>query len=158
MHACEHAEEISVERSGVWNARISKQRGEHRSERDPENHGGGETRCAGAIKLFHESADDEGRVLRLLPRQHAKDAGLHGEIQNRDADYGNENAAWDVARGIADFAAQMADIVIAPVGVNRVYGCRPEGRKEQPRKIPRAGCVGEDETRLEMRGATPNKP
>ena len=126
MYAGEHAEEISVERGGVWNARISEERGKHGGERNPENHGGGEARRAGAIELFNEGADDERRVLRLLPRQHPENAGLQGKIQNRDADDGNENAARDVARGIADFAAEMANIVIAPVGVDGVHGGRAE--------------------------------
>src|SRR6266404_7117491 len=86
MYAGEHAEEISVERRGVWNPRIPEERGKHGGERNPENHGGGEARRSGAIELFNEGADDERRVLRLLPRQHAEDAGLHGKIQNRDAD------------------------------------------------------------------------
>src|SRR6266404_886960 len=158
MHTGEHAEEISVERRGVWNARISEERGKHGSERNPENHRSGEARRAGAIELFNEGADDERRVLRLLPRQHAKNAGLHGKIQNRNADYGNENAARDVARGIADFAAEMANIVIAPIGVNGVDGCRAEGSEKQPGQIPRSGRISENETRLEMRHAPPDEP
>src|ERR1700719_2306427 len=103
MHAGENAEEIAVERRGVWDTGISEQRGKHRSESDPEDHGSGEARRARPVKLFDESANDEGRILRLLPRQHAEDACLHGKIQDGDADYGNEDAAGNIARRIADF-------------------------------------------------------
>src|ERR1700719_529161 len=75
---------------------------------------------AAAVKFFHEGADDERRILRLLPRQDAENAGLHGQVQQGDADDGNENAARDVALGIANFAAEMADVVVAPIGVDGV--------------------------------------
>ena len=130
MHAAENAEEIAVERRGVWDTGISEQRGKHRSESDPEDHGSGEARRARPVKLFDESANDEGRILRLLPRQHAEDACLHGKIQDGDADYGNEDAAGNIARRIADFAAEMANVVVTPVGVNGVNGCRSKSSKK----------------------------
>ena len=60
MHAGENAEEIPVERRGVRDAGISEQRREYRSEGDPQNHGGGEARGPGAVKLFDEGTDDKG--------------------------------------------------------------------------------------------------
>src|SRR5260370_12821757 len=158
MHAGENAEEISVERRGVWDAGISEQRRKYRGECAPEDHASGEARGSGAVELFNESTDDKGRILGLLPRQHAKNAGLHGKIQNGDADYRNEDAARNIARGIADFASEVANVVVTPVGVDGVDRRGAEGSKKQPGKIPRSRRIGENEARLEMRGATPDEP
>src|ERR1700676_2087256 len=97
MHASENTEKISVERRGVWNTGISEQRRKNGSEGDPQDHGSREARRARAVKLLDERADDEWRILRLLPREDAKNAGLHGKIQNGDPDYRDENASRDIA-------------------------------------------------------------
>src|SRR5882762_2536746 len=130
MHASEDTEEIPIECRGVRDTRVAEQGREHRSESDPQDHRGGEARRGRAVKLFHEGADDEGRVLRLLPWKHSKDAGLHGQIQNGDADNGNKNAARNIAGRIADFTAEMANVVVAPIGVNGVDRRGAESGKE----------------------------
>src|SRR5882762_2849886 len=130
MHASEDTEEIPIECRGVRDTRVAEQGREHRSESDPQDHRGGKARRGRAVKLFHERADDERRVLRLLPWKHAKDAGLHGQIQNGDADNGNKNPARNIASGVANFTAQMANVVIAPIRVDGVDGRGAEGSKE----------------------------
>ena len=78
------------------------------------------TKCAAprAVELFHEQAGDEGRILRFAPGDDAEKAGLHRQIQNGDAEDGEKNAARNIFFRVADFAAEMADVVVAPVAVN----------------------------------------
>src|ERR1700732_2268007 len=158
MHASENAKEISVERRGVWNAGISKQRRKNGSECDPQDHESREASRAKAVKLLDEIADDEWRILRLLPREAAKNAGLHGKIQNGDPDYRDENAARDIAFGVANFSAEMANIVVTPVRVNGVDRRRTQGGEKQPGKVPRSGRIREDQRRLEVCRSAPDEP
>src|SRR5216683_196203 len=78
--------------------------------------------------------------------------------ENTEADYRNEDAARNIARGIADFASEMANVVVTPVGVDGVDGGGAEGSKKQPGKIPRSRRIGEHEARLEVRSAAPDEP
>src|SRR5229473_3813883 len=158
MDARENAEEIAVQRRGIRHARIAKQRGEYRSEGDPQHHGGGKARSGSAVKFFDKGADDKRRILRLLPWEDAENAGLHGQIQQRDADDGDENPARDVALGIANLTAEMADVVVAPVGVDGVDRRGTEAGEKQPRESPRARRIGEDLPRMKVGRAAPDQP
>src|SRR5229473_1705759 len=158
MDARENAEEIAVQRRGIRHARIAKQRGEYRSEGDPQHHGGGEARCGGAVEFFDKGADDERRILRLLTREDTENAGLHGQIQQGDADDRDKNPAGDVPLGIANLTAEMADVVVAPVGVDGVDRRGTEAGEKQPRESPRARRIGEDLPRMKVSRAAPDQP
>ena len=49
------------------------------------------------IGALDEDADDGSGVSGLLPGDHAEDAGLHGEIENGDADNRDENCAGNIS-------------------------------------------------------------
>src|SRR5271169_7252715 len=115
MDLGEDGEEVPVESRRVGNTRVAEEKRENGSERDPEDHPGDEMRGANAVELFDEETCDEGGVLRLSPGNHAQETGLHGQIKDGDAEDGEENAARDIFFGLANFAAEMADIVVPPV-------------------------------------------
>ena len=86
----------------------------------------------------------------LLPRDHAENAGLHGEVKNSDADDGNKNSARNIFFGFAQFAAEMADVVVTPVGVGGADHGGAEPGEEKVREVEGAGRKRECEGGVEM--------
>src|ERR1700674_5700988 len=115
MNAGEDTKKISVQCRRIRDARVPEQGGKHGRERNPKHHDGGEACRARAIQFFDERAHDERRVLRLLPRQDAQDACLHGQIENSDAGDRYEYTAGNVFLRVAYFTAKVANIVVTPV-------------------------------------------
>ena len=107
-------------------------------------------RGAHAIKLFHEQTRNKRRVLRLPPWNHAEQARLHRQIQNRNAENGKKNAPRNIFLRLANFAPEMADIVIAPVTVDGIDHRRSQPCKPQRRKMKRARRKIESQLRIEM--------
>src|SRR5207245_1709476 len=79
-----------------------------------------ELRRKRAVKFYGEGSYDEMRMLLLLTWQTTEYARLHNEIEHSNSRNRNENAAWNVFLRLANLAAEVTDVVIAPVGVNRV--------------------------------------
>src|ERR1700674_4894239 len=131
MYFGEDGEEVAIERGGIGHAGVAEEQGKDGGHGDPEHHPGDEVRGAGAVEAFNEKAGDERSVLGFAPGDNAEQAGLHGQIQNSDAENRKENAAGDIFFGIADFAAEMADVVVAPVTVNGVDHGGAESREPE---------------------------
>src|SRR5215471_4110335 len=131
MYTPENGEEVAVESCGIGHTRIAEKDRKDRGQRDPQYHPGDEVRGTRAIETLDENAGDERGVLRFAPRHHTEQAGLHGEIQKSDAKNRKKNAARDVFFRLADFAAQLADVVVAPVAVNGVDHRGAETREPQ---------------------------
>ena len=74
-----------------------------------------------AVQALDKRAHNVLRILRLAPRHHSEDACLHREIQYGDSRDRDQNRARDVALRIANLRAQIADVVVAEVGVNRIH-------------------------------------
>src|SRR6266403_138145 len=158
MHFGKDREEIAVECGGIGYAGVAEEERKNGGHGDPENHPGDEVRGAGAVEAFDEEAGDEGSVLSFTPGDDAEEAGLHGEINDRDAENRKKNAAGDIFFGIADFAAKVANVVVAPVAVNGVdhggaESCEPEGRK-----MKRAGRKIKGQFGIEVANAAPDEP
>src|ERR1700721_651143 len=158
MHFGENGEEIAVERGGIGHARVAEQQREDGGHGDQEAHPGAEARGAGAVKALDKETGDEGSVLGFAPRDDAKQAGLHGQIKHRDAENREENSAGDIFFGIADFAAEVADVVVAPVAVNRVDHRGAEPGEPQGRKMERAGRKIKRQFGIEVADASTDKP
>src|SRR5579859_2845276 len=139
MHFGEDGEEIAVERGGIRHAGVAEEERKDGSHGDPKNHPGDEVRGAGAIEALDEEAGDERGILGFAPGDHTEQAGLHGQIKNRDTEDGKENATGDVFFGIADLATKMANIVVAPVAVYRVDHGGAQPGEPEGRKMERAG-------------------
>src|SRR6267143_591425 len=158
MHARKNTEEISVQRRRIRHARISEHRRKKRRKRDPQDHQRREPRRKRAVKFFDEGAYDERRILRLLPRQNTQNTRLHDEVEDSNSRNRDENAARNIFLRLANLTAEMADVVVTPVGVYRVDRGRTKPGKEKPRKIPGPWSVSENQPRIEMRGPTPDEP
>src|SRR4029077_19101111 len=107
---------------------------------------------------FHKQADDEGGRGRLLPGDDCENAGLHGEIEDGDAENRKINRTGDIALRIFHFAAKVADVVIAEIAVNRLDRGVAETGEENPGKIPGSGGVSEHELGIKMSGAAVDEP
>ncbi len=80
-----------------------------------------------------------GEFCACLPGHHAQNAGLHGEVKNRDSYDGDKNSARNIFFWLTEFAAEVADVVVTPVGVGGTdHGCAQPG-EEKMRKVKRAG-------------------
>src|SRR5258708_35648393 len=158
VHFREDREEIAVERGGIGHARIAEEKRKNGSHGDPEHHPGDKVRGACAIEALDEKAGDEGSVLRFAPGDDAEKAGLHGEIEHGDAKDRKENAARDIFFGLADFATKMADVVVAPVAVNRVNHGGAEPGEPKRGEMKRAGRKIERELGIEVANASPDEP
>src|SRR5579864_9426690 len=139
MHFGEDGEEVAVERGGIGHAGVTEEKRKDGGHGDPEDHPGDEVRGASAVEALDEEAGDERGVLGFAPGDNAEEAGLHGQIEDGDAEDRKKNAARDIFFGIADFAAEMADVVVAPVAVNRVDHGGAESREPERREMKRAG-------------------
>src|SRR5208283_6026569 len=139
MDFSEDGEEVAVERRGVGHTRIAEKKREDGSHSDPQHHPGEKKRGLLAIESFDEEAGNERGILGDAPGHHAEEARLHGEIQDSDPQDGEENAARDILFGVTDFAAEMADVVVAPVTVNGVDHGSAESREPHAGEMKRAG-------------------
>src|SRR5882724_5421922 len=158
MNFGEDGEEIAVERGGIGHTGVAKQQRKDGGHGDPENHPGDEVRGAGAVEALDEEAGDEGSVLSFTPGDDAEQAGLHGEIKDRDAENGKKNAARNIFFGIADFAAEMGDVVVAPVAVDGVDHGGTEAGEPEGRKMKRAGRKIKGQFGIEVANAAPDEP
>src|SRR5580698_1808228 len=102
-----------------------------------------------AIERLDKRAHDKFRVLCFTPWYDAQNADLHCQVQSRDSENRKENSARNIALRIANFSAQMADVVVAPITVNRVDHCGPQAREPYPGKRKRAGRKVESHLRVE---------
>src|SRR5208283_4329606 len=128
MHFREDREEVAVERSRIGHSRVAQQKRKNRSQRDPQHHQRHEMSGAHPIKFFHEQTRDERRVLRLPPWNHAQQTRLHRQIQNRDPQNRKKNASRDILLRLANLAPEMANVVVAPVAVDRIDHRRAQSR------------------------------
>src|SRR6266481_6820458 len=158
VHFGEDGEEIAVERSGIGHAGVAEEKRKDGSHGDPKHHPCDEVGGVGAVEAFDEEAGDEGSVLRFAPGDDAEKAGLHGEIEHGDAKDRKENAARDIFFGLADFAAEMADVVVAPVAVNRVDHGGAEPGEPKRGEMKRARRKIECELGIEVANAAPDEP
>ena len=158
MNLAKHRKEIPVLRRRVGHSRSAEQHGECRSDSDPQNHSGHEARGRLPIQSFNKQAGDEIGILRLAPWHHAQDAGLHRQIQHGDPQHGKKNAAWNIPFGILDLAAKMANVVVAPVAVNRADHRGPQSREPHPRQIEGPRREIKSHLGVEMRGPSPDQP
>src|SRR5882757_5684221 len=158
MHFGKDREEIAVECGGIGYAGVAEEKRKNGGHGDPQNNPGDEVRGAGAVEALDEKAGDEGSVLGFAPGDDAEKAGLHGEIQHGDAKYRKENAARDIFLGLADFATEMADVVVAPVAVNRVDHGGAEPGEPKRGEMKRAGRKVESELGIEVANASPDEP
>src|SRR5260370_13676329 len=158
MHFGKEGEEMAIESCGIGHAGIAEEQGKNRGHGDPQNQPGDEVRCAGAVEALDEKAGDEGSVLGFAPGDNAEKTGLHGEIQHGDAKDRKENAARDIFFGIANFATEMADVVVAPVAVNRVDHGGAEPGEPKRGEMKRAGRKIEREFWIEVANASPDEP
>src|SRR5258708_10765828 len=158
MHFGKEGEEIAIESCGIGHAGIAEEQGKNRGHGDPENHGGDEVGGAGAVEALDEKAGDEGSVLGCGTGDDAEKAGMEGGIQHGDAKDRKENAARDIFFGIANFATEMADVVVAPVAVNRVDHGGAEPGEPKRGEMKRAGRKIEREVWIEVANASPDEP
>src|SRR5260221_2442114 len=158
MHFGEDREEIAVERGGIRHTGVAEEQGKNGCHGDPENHPGDKMRCAGAIETVDKEVGDERSVLGFTPGDAGEQAGLHGEIKDRDAENRKKNAARNIFFGIADFAAEVADVVVAPVAVNGVDHGGTEAGEPEGRKMKRAGRKIKGQFGIEVANAAPDEP
>src|SRR5258707_3232090 len=158
VHFGKDGEEIAIESCGIGHAGVAEQQGKNGGHGDPQNHPGDEVRGAGAVEALNEKTGDEGSVLRFAPGDNAEKAGLHGEIEHGDAKDRKENAARNIFFGVADFATEMADVVVAPVAVNRVDHGGAEPGEPKRGEVKRAGRKIERELGIEVANASPDEP
>src|SRR5260370_10025357 len=83
---------------------------------------------------------------------------MQGQREQGDADDGDEIPARDVALGSGNLTAEMADVVVAPVGIDGVDRRGTEAGEKQPRESPGARRIGEDLPRMKVRRAAPDQP
>ena len=112
-------------------------------------------RAEGALD---EQAHYERRILRFAPGDDAEDAGLHEEIEDSDAENRDENRARNIFAGVFHLAAEIADVVVAEIAVNRLHGGVAQAGEENPGEIPGSGRVGEEVGGVEMSGAAVDEP
>src|ERR1700730_12527855 len=97
-------------------------------------------------------------VLCDAPRNNAQQAGLHGQVQRGDTEDGKENAARNIFFWVANFAAEVADVVITPVAVDRVDHGRTEPCEPEGGDMESAGGKIEGQFWIKMADAAPDKP
>src|ERR1700676_532575 len=158
MHFGENGEEVAVQGGGVGHAGIAKEQGEDGGQGNPQNHCGEEQSSIFAVESFDEQAGQMVGVLRDAPGNNAQQAGLHGQIQRSDAEDRKENAARNIFFGVANFTAQVANIVVTPVAVNRVDHGGAEPGKPERGKVEGAGWKIEGQFGIEVAHPSPDKP
>src|SRR6266481_2467078 len=158
MHFGEDGEEIAVEGGGVGDAGVAEEKRKNGGHGDPEHHPSDKVRGVAAVQALDEEAGDERSVLGCAPGDDAEEAGLHGEIEDGDAEDRKENAAGDILLGIADFAAEVADVVVAPVTVNRIDHGGAQSCEPERRKMKRAGREIKGQFGIEVADAAPDEP
>src|SRR5262249_44551154 len=75
-----------------------------------------------------------------------------------DPDNGKENSSWDISLGLSNLAAQIAYVVVAPIGVNGLHHCRAQSGEPDPRQTKSSSREVEYLLGIEMLKATPNQP
>ena len=99
-----------------------------------------------------------GEFLRFAPGNDAENAGLHGEIENGDAEDRKKNASGNIFFRIANFSTQVANVVVAEIAINCADHSEHESSEPDGRKMESAGRKIEGELRVKMADATPDKP
>ena len=67
-------------------------------------------------------------------------------------------ARGNISLGIFHFAAEIADVVVAEIAVDRMYGGVAKAGEKNPGEVPGAGGVGEDEIFVETSHAAVDEP
>src|SRR5271169_2500472 len=111
-----------------------------------------------AVERLDKRAHDKFGILCFTPRHDSENADLHRQVQRCDSENGKKNSARNIAFRVANLSAQMADVVVAPITVNRVDHCGPESREPYPGKRKRAWRKIERHFRIEMTRASPDQP
>src|SRR5438477_8476786 len=133
VHARKDPEVVSVTRSRKRYARITQQQREDGRERRPHDQRRRDETRFGSVESFHERGDDVtlrrrvGGTGKFAPRNDAKDRNVHHDVDHRNEQDRKEHRARDRSSWVFHFATKEADVVIAPVIVNR-----DEQRSAQP--------------------------
>ncbi len=129
MKAREDAEEVTVGRGGVGDARVAEKEREDAAEGGDHDENGGDSAeqvghswaKAGGVSLFHEERDHGaagGHGLlgdETLPGEYGEDGQVHGDVEDGHDRDRQQDGAGDSAAGVADLAAEQRDVVVAPV-------------------------------------------
>src|SRR4029077_20325229 len=111
-----------------------------------------------AVQSLDECADNKFRVLCFAPRYDSQDARLHRQIEHGNTEDRQKNSARDVSFRITNFSSEVADVVVAPVAVDRVHHCGAQPRKPYPRERERARRKIERHFRIKMARTSPDEP
>jgi len=98
------------------------------------------------------------RLLRLAPGHHADDAEIHERVDGGHPQHRVDDGAGNDAGGIAHFAADVADIVVAHEIVHGDQHGGAESRGESARKRECLGRKIERHPRVEVRHAARHDP
>src|ERR1700690_51053 len=139
MEFGEDGEEIAVEGGGIGDAGITEQERKDGGHGDPQDHPGDKMRGAGSVEALDEKTGEERRILCFAPGHDAKQAGLQRDVEDGDSQDREENSARNVFFGLADFATEMADVVVAPVAVDGFNHSGAESREPKRREVKSAG-------------------
>ena len=131
--------------------------GEHGSEGRPQDHQRHQHGRGPAVEALHELRHHELGGEHLPPRNHPEQREVEQEIAHRAAEDREEDRARDHLGGLPDLVADVADVVVAEVVVDRdeggaaqaedepaVEGKGAGGEVERPRGIEMAQATGED--------------
>ena len=123
MQFVEEAEEVAVLRRGIHDSRIAERHREQAGQASPNDEDGENRRDTVAVKLRHKRAGDilvgqRALLQRFLPRHDADDREVHRHVQQHNHDDREDHRAGNRFLRLANFFAQMADVVVAQVVVN----------------------------------------
>ena len=129
----EDAKVVAVTRGRKWHARVAEEQREDRGESCPHDEGGRHETGPRPVQSFHKRGDDValrrcvGRAGKLAPWDDAEDRDVHHDVDHCDEQNRKQHRARDGPSRIFYFATEEANVVIAPVIVNR-----DEQRSAQP--------------------------
>ena len=126
----EGLEEVALDRGRERDARIAEEQREDRPERGPQDHQRDRHRRPPPVQPLHELRDHVLRVEHLPPGDHAEEREVEQEVPHRAPEDREEDRARDHARRVPDLVADVADVVVAQVVVDRDEGRAAQAEHE----------------------------
>src|SRR6185369_17314998 len=128
MESSENLEKITVHCRGVRNTGITKEKTEKRPDGGPKDEQGEKNRSFGTVNHFHEIGNHVGGFGRLFPGNDPDDRQVNEDVNGGHDQEADKNGLGKYPRGVFDFLAQVADLVIAQI---IVYGDSADGAQRE---------------------------
>ena len=126
MEARKRRQKIAVARRRVRHARGAEKQAVGRCERGDQDRNRHDDRHGVAGRAFHGQRGDERRVYDVVQRQRRENAEVECDVSDPDDHDRDDDRARDRAHRRDDLIADLADVVVAGIVVEREYHGRAE--------------------------------